>query len=242
MESHLGISISNLSRRFGRTTVLERISLQIARGELLGLLGPSGSGKTTLLRIIAGLEYQDEGCVMIDGVDASALEVKARRVGFVFQHYALFGQLSVFENIAFGLRVRPRRLRPIETEITRRVQQLLALVQLEGYGKRFPHQLSGGQRQRVALARALAIEPRVLLLDEPFGALDAKVRLDLRQWLRQLQRELAMTTVLVTHDQQEAMQISDRVALMHDGHIAQVGSPTQLRDAPASGFVQAFLG
>ena len=238
----MGISISNLSRRFGRTPVLERISLQIARGELLGLLGPSGSGKTTLLRIIAGLEYQDEGCVMIDGVDASALEVKARRVGFVFQHYALFQQLSVFENIAFGLRVRPRRLRPIDTEITRRVEQLLALVQLEGYAERYPHQLSGGQRQRVALARALAIEPRVLLLDEPFGALDAKVRADLRQWLRQLQRELAITTVLVTHDQEEAMQISDRVALMHDGHIAQVGSPTQLRAAPASGFVQAFLG
>ncbi len=221
--------------------MLDRIALAIEPGELLALLGPSGSGKTTLLRLLAGLETPDAGRVLFDGEDAARYTVQQRRVGFVFQSYALFRHMSVFDNIAYGLTVRARAERPSRAAIAARVAQLLEMMQLSGYERRFPHELSGGQRQRVALARALAIEPRMLLLDEPFGALDAKVRKDLRKWLRDIHDRTGLTTVFVTHDQAEAMDIADRVAILNRGRIEQIGRPADVRAAPATEFVREFL-
>jgi sulfate transport system ATP-binding protein len=218
------------------------VSLTVPTGELVALLGPSGSGKTSLLRIIAGLERADRGQVLFEGEDASARDVRHRGVGFVFQHYALFRHMSVFENVAFGLRVRPRARRPAEAEIRRKVTDLLKLVQLDWLADRRPSQLSGGQRQRVALARALAVEPRVLLLDEPFGSLDAQVRQELRRWLRRLHDEIRVTSVFVTHDQEEALEVSDRVVVMNHGKVEQVGTPQEVFDRPATPFVMGFLG
>jgi sulfate/thiosulfate transport system ATP-binding protein len=238
----MSIEVRNLTRRFDNFTALGGVSLRIEPGQLVALLGPSGSGKTTLLRIIAGLDFPTSGQVLFDDEDASYRHAGARGVGFVFQHYALFRHMTVFENVAFGLRVRPRRERPPESEITRRVNELLELVQLKGHAHRYPRQLSGGQRQRVALARALAIEPRVLLLDEPFGALDAKVRKELRRWLRQLHEEMGLTSVFVTHDQEEALELADRVVVMRAGGIEQVGAPEDIYDRPATPFVYEFLG
>ncbi|MFC5067219.1 sulfate/molybdate ABC transporter ATP-binding protein [Flaviflagellibacter deserti] len=238
----MNIDVQSVTKNFGSFKALNDVSLKIQSGELLALLGPSGSGKTTLLRIIAGLEWPDSGAVRFDGQDALSLSVKERDVGFVFQHYALFRHMNVFDNIAFGLRVRPRRERKPESFIKNKVEQLLELVQIGSLADRYPSQLSGGQRQRVALARALAIEPRVLLLDEPFGALDAKVRKDLRRWLRNLHNELHVTSILVTHDQEEALEVSDRVVVMGNGKIEQVGSPSEVYDNPASAFVHDFIG
>jgi sulfate transport system ATP-binding protein len=238
----LTIEVKKLVRRFDGFTALNGIDLEIVPGELVALLGPSGSGKTTLLRIIAGLDFATSGQVLFDGEDATGRHVGARGVGFVFQHYALFRHMTVFENVAFGLRVRPRKMRLSGGEIHERVTGLLRLVQLEGYSQRYPSQLSGGQRQRVALARALAIEPRVLLLDEPFGALDAKVRKELRRWLRRLHEEMGLTSVFVTHDQEEAMELADRVVVMRQGEIEQVGAPDQVYEHPATPFVYEFLG
>ena len=238
----MSIEIKNLHKRFGATVVCDRLNLEVGDGELVALLGPSGSGKTSLLRIVAGLEVADSGHVVFDGEDATGTDVRDRRVGFVFQHYALFAHMTVFENVAFGLRVRPRATRPAEPEIHATVTELLDRVQLGDLAARHPHQLSGGQRQRIALARALAVEPRVLLLDEPFGALDAKVRKELRRWLRRLHDELQLTTVLVTHDQDEAMEVADRIVVMNRGRIEQQGTPAELRDRPASAFVRDFLG
>lgn len=235
------IHVEGISKGFGAFTALHGLDLDIEKGELLALLGPSGSGKTTLLRLIAGLERADSGLVRFDDLDTSTLTVQERRVGFVFQNYALFKHMSVFENIAYGLRVRPRRQRPDEASIQKRVLDLLDLVQLGGLEKRYPAQLSGGQRQRVALARALAIEPRVLLLDEPFGALDAKVRKELRVWLRQIHKNTGLTTIFVTHDQDEAMELADRVAILNQGKIEQLGTPAEIKANPASVFVQRFL-
>jgi sulfate/thiosulfate transport system ATP-binding protein len=236
------IEVRRLTRRFDNFTALSDVSLRVEPGQLVALLGPSGSGKTTLLRIIAGLDFATSGQVLFDDEDASLRHVGARGVGFVFQHYALFRHMTVFENVAFGLRVKPRRERPSERELTRRVMDLLDLVQLKGFAHRYPAQLSGGQRQRVALARALAIEPRVLLLDEPFGALDAKVRKELRRWLRQLHEEMGLTSVFVTHDQEEALELADRVVVMRAGGIEQVGAPAEIYDRPATPFVYEFLG
>ena len=246
----MSIEVRQLSKAFGQTVVCDQLSLAIATGELVALLGPSGSGKTTLLRMLAGLEVPDTGSVHLHGEDATHTDVRARRVGFVFQHYALFAHMTIFENVAFGLRVRPRTAkpgstvapRPKEAEIQHKVMQLLKLVQLEGLAERYPHQLSGGQRQRIALARALAVEPKVLLLDEPFGALDAKVRKELRRWLRRLHDEVHVTSVFVTHDQQEAMEVADRIVVMNHGRIEQVGTPDQIYDHPATPFVLQFLG
>jgi sulfate/thiosulfate transport system ATP-binding protein len=238
----MGIEVRNLNKRFGRTVVCDNLTLDIPAGELVALLGPSGSGKTTLLRIIAGLEVPDSGSVYFHGKDATRTEVRERHVGFVFQHYALFAHMSIFENVAFGLRVRPRDKRPTEAAIAAKVHDLLKLVQLDWLSDRFPHQLSGGQRQRIALARALAVEPQVLLLDEPFGALDAKVRKELRRWLRRLHDEMHVTSVFVTHDQDEAMEVSDRIVVMNEGRIEQVGTPDEVYDRPASPFVLQFLG
>lgn len=238
----MSIEIHNVSKAFAGFQALNGVSLQVPTGELVGLLGPSGCGKTTLLRIIAGLEWCDTGHVYFDGEDATSRDVRERKVGFVFQHYALFRHMTIFENVAFGLRVRPRSSRPAEDEIRTRVYELLKLVQLDGFAHRYPPQLSGGQRQRIALARALAVEPTVLLLDEPFGALDAKVRKDLRRWLRQLHDELHITSVFVTHDQEEAMEVSDRVVVMNQGRIEQIGSPADIYDQPASPFVCQFVG
>jgi sulfate transport system ATP-binding protein len=236
------IDVRNISKRFGSFAALRGVDLEIASGELLALLGPSGSGKTTLLRIVAGLDWPDAGEVYFDGADASHLNVRKRNVGFVFQHYALFRHMTIFENIAFGLRVRPRKERKPEAEIVKRVNQLLDFVHIGGLAHRYPDQLSGGQRQRVALARALAIEPNVLLLDEPFGALDAKVRKSLRRWLRALHDELHVTSVLVTHDQEEALEIADRVVVMGNGRIEQIGTPDEIYDEPANSFVYDFIG
>ena len=236
------ISIANLSKRFGSFTALDSIDLELPAGQLTALLGPSGSGKTTLLRCIAGLENPDTGSILFSGQDATGASPAERGVGFVFQHYALFRHMSVFENIAFGLRVRPRATRPDQAEITKRVTKLLQLIQLDWCADRFPHQLSGGQRQRVALARALAVEPKVLLLDEPFGALDAQVRKELRRWLRRLHDEVHLTSVFVTHDQEEALEVADRVVLMDHGKVEQVGSPTEVYERPATPFVYGFLG
>lgn len=241
----MSIEVRNISKTFGSFKALENISLKIGNGELISLLGPSGSGKTTLLRVIAGMESPDDNPgsqVVFFGEDVADKPVGDRKVGFVFQHYALFKHMSVFENIAFGLRVRPRSVRPNESAIRDKVRSLLSLIQLEGFGKRFPKQLSGGQRQRVALARALAIEPQVLLLDEPFGALDAKVRKGLRDWLRGLHDELNTTTILVTHDQEEALEVSDRVVVMNQAKIEQVGAPADVFHHPESEFVIDFLG
>ena len=238
----IGIRIRELRKQFDDFTALDAINLDIRPGELLALLGPSGSGKTTLLRIIAGLEYADDGQVLFGSEDATGMSVQSRRVGFVFQHYALFKHMTVFENIAFGLRVRRGEPRWRESRIRERVHELLTLVQLQGLERRYPTQLSGGQRQRVALARALAIEPRVLLLDEPFGALDAQVRRDLRRWLRELHKQTGLTTVFVTHDQEEALELADRVAILNGGRIEQLDSPAQVYDRPASPFVYSFVG
>ena len=238
----MSIEVRNLSRRFGNFCALDDVSLHIESGELIGLLGPSGCGKTTLLRIIAGLETADSGQVLFSGEDTTHVDVRHRQVGFVFQHYALFRHMTVFENVAFGLRVKSRSQRPSASQIRTKVQSLLELVQLDWLADRYPSQLSGGQRQRIALARALAVEPRVLLLDEPFGALDAKVRKELRRWLRRLHDELHVASIFVTHDQEEALEVSDRVVLMNHGRIEQVGSPTELRNHPATPFVFAFLG
>jgi sulfate/thiosulfate transport system ATP-binding protein len=238
----MSIEIRNIQKSFGSFKALDGISLDLPRGELIALLGPSGCGKTTLLRIIAGLERADEGAVLISGEDASHKNVRERHVGFVFQHYALFRHMSVFENVAFGLRVKPRAQRLKEAEIRAKVQRLLDLVQLGWLANRFPSQLSGGQRQRVALARALAVEPQVLLLDEPFGALDAKVRKELRRWLRQLHDELHISSVFVTHDQEEALEVSDRIVLMNRGRIEQIGSPREIYNEPKTSFAYSFIG
>jgi len=236
------LELSHLQRRFTDFPALDDVSLTIAPGEFLALLGPSGSGKTTLLRILAGLDYPDSGSVSRDGEDFLAMHARERGVGLVFQHYALFRHLNVTENIAFGLRVRPRRSRPSRAEVGERVERLLQRVQLEGLGNRYPAQLSGGQRQRVALARALAVEPDLLLLDEPFGALDAQVRVALRRWLRELHEDLGLTTVFVTHDQEEALELADRIAVMNNGRIEQVGSPEAIYQQPATPFVCEFIG
>jgi sulfate transport system ATP-binding protein len=240
----MGIEVRQVSKTFGKFTALQDVSLAVRSGELVALLGPSGSGKTTLLRIIAGLEAPDPGRgeILFDQEDATNRGVRDRRVGFVFQHYALFRHMTVFENIAFGLRVRPRRERPSRAQIRDKVMELLKLVQLEPLAKRYPSQLSGGQRQRIALARALAVEPRVLLLDEPFGALDAQVRKELRRWLRRLHDEMHITSVFVTHDQEEALEVADRVAVMNEGRLEQVGTPEEVYDHPANPFVYHFLG
>jgi len=238
----MSIQVSHLTKRYGGFVALNDVSFTVQQGELLALLGPSGSGKTTLLRIIAGLERADAGSVLFDGDDAVRRDPKDRGVGFVFQHYALFRHMTVFENVAFGLRVRPRAQRPAEADIRRRVNDLLALVQLDYLGDRYPSQLSGGQRQRVALARALAVEPKVLLLDEPFGALDAKVRQELRRWLRRLHAEIHLTSVFVTHDQEEALELANRVVVMNEGRIEQDGTPEDVVEHPATPFVVNFLG
>jgi sulfate/thiosulfate transport system ATP-binding protein len=238
----MSIEAKGIWKRFGRFEALKGVNLKVEKGELVALLGPSGSGKTTLLRIISGLEFPDSGQVLLNEEDATAQATAQRRVGFVFQHYALFRHMTVFENVAFGLRVRPRHLRPSRLEIQERVMNLLKLVQLDYHAHHLPSQLSGGQRQRVALARALAVEPRVLLLDEPFGALDAKVRKELRTWLRRLHDEIHIASVFVTHDQEEAMEVADRVAVMNEGLIEQVGTPEAVYDNPANPFVYNFLG
>ena len=240
----MSVEVKNVTKRFGSYTALDNVNLKVESGELVALLGPSGSGKTTLLRTIAGLEFPDPGNARIFfyGQDVTAIPASERKAGFAFQHYALFRHLSVYENIAFGLRVRPKSTRPAESEIHSRVEKLLQLIQLEPLAERYPSQLSGGQRQRVALARALAVEPKVLLLDEPFGALDAKVRKDLRRWLRQLHDEIHITTLFVTHDQEEALEVADRVAILRDGRIEQIGAPDEIYDHPASPFVCDFLG
>ena len=238
----MSIEVRSISKRFGSFVALDNVSVEIEPGELVALLGPSGCGKTTLLRIIAGLETPDSGAVLLSGHDATHIDVRDRQVGFVFQHYALFRHMTVFENVAFGLRVKPRSLRPDEKTISKKVHDLLQLVQLDWLSDRYPSQLSGGQRQRIALARALAVEPQVLLLDEPFGALDAKVRKELRRWLRRLHDELNVASIFVTHDQEEALEVADRVVLMNAGHIEQVGSPNEVWNHPASPFVYGFLG
>ncbi|MGY8905256.1 MAG: sulfate/molybdate ABC transporter ATP-binding protein [Burkholderiales bacterium] len=238
----MSIEIRNVSKQFGNFQALRDVSLDIDSGELVALLGPSGCGKTTLLRIIAGLETADAGNILFNGADTTDVHVRERQVGFVFQHYALFRHMTVFENVAFGLRVKPKSQRPTEAQIKKKVHDLLSLVQLDWLADRFPSQLSGGQRQRIALARALAVEPKVLLLDEPFGALDAKVRKELRRWLRRLHDELNVTSIFVTHDQEEALEVADRVVLMNHGQIEQIGSPQAVWEHPASPFVYGFLG
>ncbi len=238
----MSIQVKNIEKHFGDFHALKNISLDFPEGKLIALLGPSGCGKTTLLRIIAGLESADSGQVILEGQDATHLHVRDRNVGFMFQHYALFKHMTVFDNIAFGLRVRPKTTRPSEADIKKRVMELLELVQLAHLAKRYPAQLSGGQRQRIALARALAIEPRVLLLDEPFGALDAKVRKELRRWLRDLHDELHISSIFVTHDQEEALEVADQIVVMNKGNIEQIGSPREVYQAPATPFVFDFLG
>ncbi len=238
----MSIAIRNVNKAFGSFQALNDVSLDIESGELVALLGPSGCGKTTLLRIIAGLETADQGNILFSGEDTTDVHVRERNVGFVFQHYALFRHMSVFDNVAFGLRMKPRASRPSETIIKQKVHELLGLVQLDWLADRYPAQLSGGQRQRIALARALAVEPKVLLLDEPFGALDAKVRKELRRWLRRLHDDLHVTSIFVTHDQEEALEVADRVVLMNSGKVEQIGSPQEVWDHPASPFVYGFLG
>ncbi|NJM66565.1 MAG: sulfate/molybdate ABC transporter ATP-binding protein [Acaryochloris sp. RU_4_1] len=234
----MSILVENVSKRFGRFQALENINLEIKKGGLVALLGPSGSGKSTLLRVIAGLETPDQGHIQVNGQPFTHLDVRRRNIGFVFQHYALFKHMTVRQNIAFGLKIR----KCSHQDIKNRVDELLNLIQLEGLGNRYPSQLSGGQRQRVALARALAVQPQVLLLDEPFGALDAKVRKELRAWLRRLHDEMHVTSVFVTHDQEEAMEVADEIVIMNQGYIEQVGTPAQVYDHPATPFVMSFLG
>lgn len=238
----MSIEINHVGKLFGKTSVLNNISLDIGSGEMVALLGPSGSGKTTLLRIIAGLEQQSHGSLRFHGQDVSQVHAKDRHVGFVFQHYALFRHMTVFENVAFGLTVLPRKQRPSKAAIKQKSMALLEMVQLAHLAERFPSQLSGGQKQRVALARALAVEPQILLLDEPFGALDAQVRIELRRWLRQLHEELKFTSVFVTHDQEEAMEVADRIVVMSQGHIEQVGTPNEIWQSPETRFVLEFMG
>jgi sulfate transport system ATP-binding protein len=234
----VGIVVENVSKQFGSFKAVDQVSLEIETGSLVALLGPSGSGKSTLLRLIAGLETPDSGRIILTGRDTTFESVQERKIGFVFQHYALFKHMTVRKNIAFGLEIN----KAPKARITRRVDELLDLVQLAGLGDRYPSQLSGGQRQRVALARALAVEPKVLLLDEPFGALDAKVRKDLRAWLRRLHDEVHVTTVFVTHDQEEAMEVADRIVVMNKGQVEQIGTPAEIYDNPASAFVMSFIG
>jgi len=238
----MSIQVKDIHKQFGSFVALDKVSLEFPTGELVALLGPSGCGKTTLLRIIAGLEQADSGQVLLEGEDASGTHVRERQVGFVFQHYALFRHMTVFDNVAFGMRMKPRAQRPSESQIRTKVHELLQLVQLDWLADRFPAQLSGGQRQRIALARALAVEPRVLLLDEPFGALDAKVRKELRRWLRNLHDELHITSIFVTHDQEEALEVADRVVLMDHGKVEQIGTPEEVYRHPATPFVYSFLG
>jgi len=237
----MSVTVTGISKKFEKFPALREVSLEVATGELVALLGPSGSGKTTLLRVIAGLEIPDAGRVLFQGEDVTNKNAYERRAGFVFQAYALFQHMTVFENIAFGLRVMSRKKRPNATAIKKRVEELLQLIQLEGFGDRLPSQLSGGQRQRVALARSLAIEPRVLLLDEPFGALDAKVRKDLRKWLRHFHDQTHLTSLFVTHDQDEAFELADRVVIFNEGRIQQIGAPAELREKPVNDFVRSFL-
>jgi sulfate transport system ATP-binding protein len=232
----------NIVKKFDQFTALKGVNLKVEEGELVALLGPSGSGKTTLLRIIAGLERPTSGEILFGGQSLTGRSLRERKVGFVFQHYALFRHMTVFENVAFGLRVKPKAERPTDAEIGERVMRLLTMVQLDPFAKRYPSQLSGGQRQRVALARALAIEPRVLLLDEPFGALDAKVRKELRRWLRGLHEQMGLTSLFVTHDQEEALELADRVVLMNNASIEQIGSPDEVYNRPATSFAYEFLG
>ncbi|WP_147536225.1 sulfate/molybdate ABC transporter ATP-binding protein [Bacillus marasmi] len=238
----MSIRINQISKTFGSYQALNDINLNIETGELVALLGPSGSGKTSLLRIIAGLESADRGSIYFDHQDITSIIIKERKVGFVFQHYALFRHMSVFDNVAYGLKVRPRKARPTKQEIKEKVEELLKLVKLEAFSDRFPSQLSGGQRQRVALARALAVEPKVLLLDEPFGALDAKVRKDLRRWLRRLHDDFHITSIFVTHDQEEALDVADRIVVMNEGRIEQIGTPEEVYEHPINPFVYDFLG
>jgi sulfate transport system ATP-binding protein len=238
----MSIALRGITKQFGEFAAVKNIDLDVPTGALIALLGPSGCGKTTLLRIIAGLETPDEGQVLFDGRDATLWPIRNRNVGFVFQHYALFRHMSVFENVAFGLKVKPRRERPASKEIRNKVNALLELVQLDWAGDRYPAQLSGGQRQRVALARALAVNPDVLLLDEPFGALDSQVRHELRRWLRRLHDELHFTSVFVTHDQQEAIEVADTIVVLNRGRIEQCGIPSEVYDLPTSAFVHRFLG
>ena len=239
----MSIEVRDITKKYSRYPALDAVNLKVETGELIALLGPSGSGKTTLLRIIAGLEFPDSASsrVLFDGKDVTQLTAYKRHAGFVFQHYALFGHMNVYDNVAFGLRVKKRAQRPSAADIDHRVRELLAAVQLSGFEKRLPSQLSGGQRQRVAFARALAISPEVLLLDEPFGALDAKVRKELRRWLREFQDRIKLTTLFVTHDQEEAFEVADRVVLIDKGRIQQVGTPAEVRAQPANAFVAEFL-
>jgi sulfate/thiosulfate transport system ATP-binding protein len=238
----MSIQVDHVTKRFGTFTVLNDVNLHVQEGELVALLGPSGCGKTTLLRILAGLERPDQGRIFLQGVEVTDQRISERRVGFVFQHYALFRHMTVADNVAFGLNVLPRAQRPSAARIQEKVCELLGLVQLQAMADRYPNQLSGGQRQRVALARALAVEPKLLLLDEPFGALDAKVRKELRRWLRRLHDELHITGILVTHDQEEALEVADRVVVMHQGNIEQIGTPDEVYENPATPFVYQFLG
>ena len=238
----MSIQVQQVSKRFGDFAALDDVSLEFPSGELVALLGPSGCGKTTLLRIVAGLEFADAGRVVLNGEDVASVGTRERQVGFVFQHYALFRHMTVFENVAFGLRVKSRRDRPSDAQIRNKVHELLGLVQLDWLADHYPAELSGGQRQRIALARALAVEPKVLLLDEPFGALDAKVRKELRSWLRRLHDELHITTIFVTHDQEEALEVADRIVLMNRGKVEQIGAPQDVYDTPESAFVYEFLG
>lgn len=238
----MSLRAERVHKHFGNFAALDDVTLEVEQGELIALLGPSGCGKTTLLRSFAGLETPDRGRLFIDEEDQTGVHPRQRRVGFVFQHYALFRHMSVFENVAFGLRVMPRKSRPAKEEISRRVHELLGLVQLDYQAHKYPHQMSGGERQRVALARSLIVNPRVLLLDEPFGALDANVRRDLRRWLRRLQKEIGVTTILVTHDQEEALEVADRIVLMNEGRIEQIGTPEEIYTTPANSFVYTFIG
>ena len=238
----MSIQVDHVTKRFGTFTVLNDVSLHAQAGELIALLGPSGCGKTTLLRILAGLERPDHGRILLHGVEVTDQRITDRRVGFVFQHYALFRHMTVTENVAFGLSVLPHTQRPSPDKIQKKVDELLSLVQMRAMADRYPNQLSGGQRQRVALARALAVEPKLLLLDEPFGALDAKVRKELRRWLRRLHDELHVTSILVTHDQEEALEAADRVVVLHQGHVEQIGTPDEVYEHPATPFVYQFLG
>ncbi|AFS79620.1 sulfate ABC transporter ATP-binding protein CysA [Gottschalkia acidurici 9a] len=238
----MSIEVNDVSKSFESYKALENINLEVKTGELVALLGPSGSGKTTLLRIIAGLETSDYGNILFNGEDHTKKRVQDRGVGFVFQHYALFKQMTVFDNIAFGLNIRPKKYRLSKKEIKEKVEELLELVKMKEFGNRYPTQLSGGQRQRIALARALAVEPKVLLLDEPFGALDAKVRKDLRRWLRNLHNDISITSLFVTHDQEEAMDVADRIVILNQGKIEQIGTPEEVYENPATPFVYNFLG